>query len=511
MQFSRIGACAFMLGVLWGCSGSDGASGANGPVGAGEAEANTGASKDPASVPDSAAEPQAAAAENVVTLKISNVADFVYVTVNGIRRKVVPVGGSVDETISGWFLPGTNRVRVQSVNTKVRGSYSVQIRIDGSIAVNATCSSTPCKSGVKGGAGILFDQTYDIVTPKRPPARKLTVNGTTGGKIYINDAFTGASAPTTFTLPQGEYLVGLGVEEGTTNAYAGQYYEQSVQLGTSNQTVTPSAKPKLGFPNHTRVALLPIRRVFHGDSTPENTGVLSDEDISLMHGQTKATNTGYVEPFSYGLTTWDIDLRPTVEDTPMYRPAANDQAGDVDRFLSESGLTSLQQTYDIIVYYYSDYTATGAPVVNTPCCFWGIGQSIWFSNGGMRDADASPDSPNIYLLHESLHDYESYNEWRLGIYNGVDGTHGATIHGYVRGENGEPDFAKFYRDLMRNQVAEINTMRSGVDSPRPTSADLWVGVFDTMRRGVDWQLAESGAAPLGQAVPRGQRLVPPTR
>jgi hypothetical protein len=506
MMYSRIGTCAFALGVLWGCSSTDGMIRANG---AGEPESNSGSTEDRGSVLGDAAQQPAAAAENVVTLKVGSVDDFLYLTVNGVRRKVVPVNGSVDETISSWFLPGTNRVRVQAVNTKVAASYSVQIRVDGALAVDANCSNAPCKSGVKGGAGILFDQTYDVITPNRPSARKLTVNGTAGGKIYINDAFTGASAPATFTLPQGNYLVGLGVGEGTANAYAGQYHEQSVQLGTSDQTVTPSTKPKLAFPNHTRVALLPIRRAVHGDSTPQNTGVLTEKDISLMHGQTKATNTGYVQPFSYGLTTWDIDLLPTVEDTPMYRPADNETAGDVERFLRESGLTSLQQTYDIIIYYYSEFTATGARVENAPCCFWGIGQSIWFSNGGMRDAGASPNSPNIYLLHESLHDYESYNEWRLGFYLGADGTHGATTHGYVHGENGEPDFAKFYRDLMRNQVAEVNTMRGGVDSPRPRSADLWVGVFDTMRRDVDWQTSASNAVPLGQLVPRGQPLVPP--
>jgi len=507
MRYSTIGTCAFTLSVLWACSSSDGA---NRPSRAGDPEAAAAGAEDPASVLDDAPQ-EAAAAENVVTLKVGSVDDFVYVTVNGIRRKVVPVNGAVDETISSWFMPGKNRVRVQAVNTVAGASYSVQIRVDGSLALDANCANAPCKAGVTGGAGILFDQTYDIVTPNRPPARTLTVNGTAGGKIYINDAFTGASAPATFTLPQGEYLVGLGVGEGNPNGYAGQYYEQSVQLGTSNQTVTPSARPKLAFPNHTRVALLPIRRAFHGDSTPENTGVLSDEDITLMHGQTIATNTGYVQPFSYGLTTWDVALLATVEDTPFYRPADPQKEADVDRFLSESGLKSLQQAYDIIVYYYSVYTASGALVTNSPCCYWGLGQSIWFSNNGMRDQGVSPNSPNIYLLHESLHDYESYNDWRLRFYNGAEGTHGATIHGYLRGENSEPDFAKFYRELMRNQVAEVNTMRGGVDSPRPTNADLWVGVFDTMRRDVDWQSPASTTVPLAELAPRAQPVVPTMR
>ena len=51
----------------------------------------------------------------------------------------------------------------------------------------------------------------------------------------------------------------------------------------------------------------------------------------------------------------------------------------------------------------------------------------------------------------------------------------------------------------RDKVAEVNTMRNGVawSDARPTTPDMWVGLFDTMRRGVNWQstpLAVAAAA-----------------
>jgi hypothetical protein len=432
------------------------------------------------------------ASQNVVTLDVTNVDDFLYVTVNGVRRKVVPWQSNQSQTISDWFVPGVNTVRIQAVNTGGPASYSVQLAVDGATVVSASCASAPC-TALPGGNGIVFDQTYQVTTPNRPAARTLTVNGTAGGQIYLNDGYTGFTAPHTFTLPQGSYVVGLGVGEGTPGAYVGQYYEQTAQLGASNVTVTPSAGAPLSFPNHTKIALLPIRNTLTG-TDPQNTGVLTDNDITVMFGQTLATREQYVKPFSYGLTTWDVDLLPTVENTPLHRNADSGDAGDADRLLAEAGLTSLKTTYDSIIYFYSKYTSSGTEVVNGPCCFWGGGQGIWFPNHTTRGG-ASANEPNVYLLHESLHDYESYNDSRLHFYNGADGLHGAGTHGYVGGQNGEADFLLFYRRFMRNQVAEVNTMRGGVNwtSGTPTSGDLWIGVFDTMRRDVNWQTAGAAA------------------
>ncbi|HLV66022.1 MAG TPA: hypothetical protein VKY73_09415 [Polyangiaceae bacterium] len=436
---------------------------------------------------------------STVRVSVSGVDDFVYLSVNGLRRKVVPLGSTIsDLDISDWFVAGTNSLRVQAIDTGEPSSYTVQVTVDGVTVVNESCSSGPCQPGMLPGRGIVFDQTYSIVTPNRPPAEMLTVNGTAGGAIYIDDAYTGHVVPHTFALPPGGYIVGVGVGEGFTNQYVGEFYEEQVTLEDTAVSIEPTAGSPLAFPNHTKVALLPIRTTYHGDDAPENTGVLTQSDIDVMHGQTIATRDAYVEPFSYGLTTWDIDLLPVVEDTPLHRAAASNLSPDIGRFLDESGLRSLESEYDIIIYFFSKFTASGAPVANDPCCWWGINQLIAFPNHLTRDPNWPETRPNFYLLHESLHDYESYNQWRLFFYNGADGTHGGGTHGYPGGGNGEEDFLFFYRRFMRNQVAELNTMRGGVDfgSQPATSADLWVGVFDTMRRDVDW-----GGALLASGVP----------
>jgi hypothetical protein len=427
---------------------------------------------------------------SVVTLNVSGVDDFVYVTVNGIRRKVVPINQSVSNLdISSWFRGGANSLRLQAVNTGGPASYSAQVLVNGSVVVDATCANAPCNPATPPGTGILFDQTYSISTPNRPAASTLTVNGTAGGKIYLNDAFTGLTVPGSFTLPQGSYTVGLGVGEGTTGAYQGQYHEQTVTLGASALTVTPSQTPPLALPNHTRIALLPIRQAIHGSGGPTNTGILSNSDITVMHGNILATRDAWVKPFSYGTTTWDVDLLSTVENTPIYRGPDPLDVPDAGRFLQEAGLTSLEQTYDIIVYFMSKFTASGAVVANDPCCFWGGGQLIAFPNHLTRSPDWPATRPNVYFLHESLHDYESYNDGRLHFYNGADGLHGGEEHGYFGGDGGEEDFLQYMRRFMRNQLAELNTMRGGVafNQTPPTNADLWVGVFDTMRRDVNWQ------------------------
>jgi hypothetical protein len=94
-----------------------------------------------------------------------------------------------------------------------------------------------------------------------------------------------------------------------------------------------------------------------------------------------------------------------------------------------------------------------------------------------------------------LHNYEQYNQFNLHFYNGVQGMHGDNEHGYYSGDNEELDFALYQRVYIRGQVAELSSMRADVSVPAPAErADLWVGVFDTIRRGYDPNGASSFAA-----------------
>ena len=400
----------------------------------------------------------------VVRLDVTNVDDYLYVTVNGIRRKVTPLFQDVvNLDVSSWFFGGTNTVRIQAIDRGAPASYSFQLRVDGQVVSSESCANAPCEP-VAGGAGILFDRTYQVSTPNRPAARTLTVNGPSGSRIYLNDAYTGFSAPRSFTLPQGSYMVGLGVGEGSFGAYTGQFYEQTVQLAAGPVTVNPAQGTALNFPNHTRIALLPIRQTIHGAGGPANTGILAATDVTNMQTRIAATNQQWVRPFSYGLTTWDVDVLPIVENTALVVPDP-DSPPQTGEFLAAANLTSLRETYDIIFFLYSEFTASGALVATPPCCWWGGGQEMMFKNGLAREV-GQQNQPTWVILHEAMHCYDSYNQDRLHYYVGADGTHGGGVHAYDENQGGEPDFLMFLRHYMRNQVAELNTMRSQVPTPR---------------------------------------------
>ena len=422
-----------------------------------------------------------------VRLSVSSVDDFVYVWVNGVRRKVYGIGQADTELdVSSWFANGSNSVRIQAVNTGLGVSYSVQLKVNGSTMVNESCFAEPC-SALPAGSGIVLDKTFSINTVG-PARQTVTANGISGGKLYLNDQYTGLTVPTSLSLPQGSYTFGLGVSTDVPGSSTGQFYERAVQVAGSPLTVNVSQNAPLNQPNHTRVAILPIRTTIHGAGGVDNTGVLLDSEIPIMQGQAVAARDVLLEPYSYNLTTWDIDVLPVVENTPLHRDADSASAPNAGQFLSDAGLTSLYQTYDQIVLFYSKFKQDGSQVANPPCCFWAWGQEISFMNHMTRGGWSS-DYPNLYLLHESLHDYESYQIGPLHKYNGIDGTHGAGAHGYAFQEDGEEDFLKFYRRFIRGQVVELDAMRSGISwpSPEPASGDLLIGVFDVMRRDVNWQ------------------------
>lgn len=428
---------------------------------------------------------------NTVKLTVSGVDDFLYVWVNGVRRKVYGWGqGDTDLDVSSWFGNGSNTVRIQAVNTGGPVGYSVQLKVNASTVINASCFTEPC-GGLPAGSGIVFDQTYTVSTPFGLARQNLTATGVAGGKLYLNDQYTGLTVPTTLSLPQGTYTLGLGTSNDAPGAHTGAFYERSVVLGNAAQSVNVSQNAPLATPNHTSIAILPIRQAIHGAGGPSNTGVLIDSDISTLNSQAIAAREQYLKPFSYGLTTWDITVLPTVETTPLYRAADPGAAPDTGRFLNEAGLNYLNSQYDMVVFLYSKFTSTGADVTDSPCCFWGGGQAISFMNYTTRPSSGyAVNYPNVYLLHEAFHAYDSYSVARLFKYTGADSTHGSDEHGYFFGDEGEEDFVAYYRDYERGQVKELKTMRVGSTWPsRPTTADLYVGEFDVMRRDVNWNAA----------------------
>lgn len=428
---------------------------------------------------------------NSVKLSVSGVDDFVYVWVDGVRRKVYGIGLSdTDLDVSSWFGNGSNTVRIQAVNTGGPPGYSVQLKVNGTTVINESCFAEPC-SALPVGSGIVLDKTFTVSTPFGLARQNLTATGVAGGKLYLNDQFTGLTVPATLSLPQGTYTLGLGASNDTPGAHTGAFYERTVVLGNAAQSVNVSQNAPLATPNHTSIAILPIRTTIHGAGGVNDTGVLINSDISTLNSQTIAAREQYLKPFSYGLTTWDITVLPTVENTPLYRDADGGAPPDTTRFLNEAGLTSLNSQYDMVVFLYSKFKADGTQVTDSPCCFWGGGQAISFMNHTTRPSSGwAVDYPNVYLLHESFHAYDSYSTQRLFKYTGADSTHGSDEHGYFFNDEGEEDFVAYYRDYERGQVKELNTMRVGTTWPsRPTTSDLYVGEFDVMRRDVNWNAA----------------------
>ncbi len=437
-------------------------------------------------------------AASKVEIEVSQgVDDFVYASVDGIRKKVWYIGDPdqgrrVD--VTGWFGAGDHALRLQAINTVGPASYGVRVWVDGALALDAPCPANVC-NGTDAPRGIILDRTLTLTTPGQPAAQAVRITSAAPGKLYVDDAFTGltttgTAVPVSLSLPPGEHTIGLGVSDDSPPDYTGSFFERTVTLGEAGVDLDFNSASPLPVQERTTIALVPVRNFIVDTFPADERGVLDDADVSDLDALSQATRDEWLEPFSYGLVSWDLDLLPVVEDVALHA-RTHDGIPDADAFLKSAGLESLREQYEIVLLYYDVFDADGSVlrgVVNgLPVDFtvsaWGGGGLIWF-NTFWVSTYGDPTGPNPALLHESLHNYEGYNEGRTHFYNGADGMHGDDEHGYRSGDGGELDFALYQRLFMRNQVAELNTTRVGlpVSSP-PPRADLWVGVFDTMRGG----------------------------
>lgn len=415
-----------------------------------------------------------------VEMRVSGVDDFVYLFVNGLRRKVWHYGGGDQGQIidvTPWFRNGENTVRVQAMNTGGPANYAIELWVDGSLILDESCPTAECASN-DAEQGILLNEERIVDLDGLPAAQTVTVSSATPGALFINGQYSGLSTPASLSLPPGDYTFGLGQSDDTPGSYTGRFSEQEVTVGTCPQQVdlTNASTPST---NLTDVAILPVRYTLHG---PDDLGVLTDSDIPRMLDQAQDTAEIWVEPFSYGLTDWNVTVLPVADSATMER--VGDGAPDTGQFLRDAGLVSLNDQYDMIMFLYSSHQADGSRVDNPPGAIWAGGQHISYDTGWLRAIPLGQPSEGLY--HEALHVYEWYNASLHGFYNGVDGLHGAEEHGYVAQQNGEGDWLAFYRPYVRNQVAEVATMRIGeVPDSIPQDPDLFVGLFDTMRYGTD--------------------------
>lgn len=422
-------------------------------------------------------------APSLIELRVSNVNDFVYVVVNGIRKQVFYGGDpqlGVRQNITSWFAAGNNTVRVFAINFGDNSSHSVELWQDGTLIANEQASSA------SSPGGILLDKTFTVTRREGPALQSVTLTSATPGSAYVDNVYVGAT-PVTITVVPGTFTFGLGVSQDSPPAYSGSYYEQTVTVAASDtpQTIALGTGAPLPVQKTDRVVVIPIQNTYNyvpalGRGDVSNNGLVKDADITALAAQFTATRDIWFRPFSYGLASWDVTFLPMVTTTPL-RENSPDWL-DLDGFLVEAGLQSLKSQYDHIVFFFSQEKADGTSVADRYGPVFAVGkQYVGFQ--AAYTGLAGPGGANAYLLHEMLHNYEWFDNWVLHRYSGVAGLHGANQHGYYsEGAAGETDYIKFYRGFIRGQLAELSVFRSDVSWPSvPATGDLYTGVFDALR------------------------------
>jgi hypothetical protein len=426
----------------------------------------------------------AATASSLVEIQAANVDDLLTITVNQIRRKVWRINGPdlnqrID--ISSWFGAGNNTIRIQNANTGGPAGYQFQLWVDGQQVINDSAAIDPAL------VAIAVDKTLTVNTPNRPAFRTVSLTSSTPGPVYVDSVYIGSSTPlNNLTMPQGSYKLGLGVSQDTPPNYTGSFYEQTVTVGATQPTsINLTSGSPLPLQKTNSVVVIPIRDTYNyvtalGRPDVSNASTLLPADVAALTPQITATRDAWFKPFTYGLATWNVTTLPMVTNVPLLEVSPDNV--DLDGFLVSAGLTGLKQQYDRIVFYYSQQRADGTDVVDPIGFVFALGrQYVGFQASYTRIV--APGLPSPYILHEFMHNHEAYNFDVLGLYNGIAGLHGAGQHGYQgEGSSGETDFVKFYRRYLRSQIAELDGMNIDTQWPSiPTTADMWLGLFQTVR------------------------------
>ncbi len=421
---------------------------------------------------------------SLIELRAPLVDDVAFLEVNGLRHSVGYWGQPAAEAsawrdVSSWFSNGTNRVRLLAINTGGPQALEFQLRLNGTTIVDIDCQTFGCESRPDGG--VILDQRIDLPALTLPPSRTVTVTSPVPGKLYVNDQYTGFTTPATLTLPAGTHRLGLGVSNDVPTALAGRFHEESVVVAGQNLNVTLGDEPALASQYAARIAILPMRRARALDSG--GLAVLTDAQISRFASQFAATREAWVKPFSYGLQTWDITLLPTEEQLEMVGTTFDSFPDHACEVLGTSKYSNLLSQYDVVMVHLSNFDeqrgveiGRGSAGMGGRC---GQIQAHW-------GAALAPNAPSPVILHELLHSYESHHQSVLGGYNGLNGLHGAEVHGFQSdGSQGERDWVEWYRYFIRGQVAERADQSATVNLPSPvTNPDYFVGTFASFRRGL---------------------------
>lgn len=418
---------------------------------------------------------------SVIEIRAPLVDDIAFLQVNGVMHRVGYWGqpdNSAWRDVSSWFAAGTNNVRLFAMNTGGPQNLQFEMRLNGGTVFSVDCAVDGCEPRPDGG--VFVDHVISLPQLTLPPARTVSVAGPSGGKLYLNDDYTGLSTPATLTLPPGSYRLGLGVSNDTPGAYTGSYFEEGVVVSGQNVAVTLGDQPALGLRDTTRVAILPIRRARALDSG--GLAILEDADITRFSSQFARTRDAWVRPFSYGLTTWNITTLPVEEQLEMVANTWQSFPDHACEMLNQPKYQTLLSQYDVVMMFYSNFDAQRGIEI-------GRGDAGMGGRCGQIQAhvgrEFGPTRPNPVILHEMLHSSEAHHHSVLSRYNGVDGLHGAEEHGYPENtSDGEIHYVQWYRHFMRGQIPERFDMVTGVTFPAIVpNPSYFVGPFATFRHG----------------------------
>jgi len=436
------------------------------------------------------------AAVSKVEIRVPAVQDLVYLQINGLRKRVAwsgQYGASsapwIDAT--SWFVGGQNSARLQATAWNRGGTFQFEMRVDGGAVATYSCAGGGCAND--SGAGIYFDKPLIVPSLNLPAAQSVRVVSSEGGRIYVDDEYTGLTSPATLKLPRGTYKIGMGVSSDIAPNYAGRFYEQTVSVGASPVYLDMGTQnAPLPKQNTTRIAVLPVKYASMDDRP--GPGILTQAMVDNLAKQIETTRSKVFVPFSYGLSDWNVTVLPLETDLAIHAPAALDVIDHSGDILNTPKYRNLTSQYDFIVVVHSTYDADGnfIPSMGNRAGSGGqvIGYPInWSWPWGWNH-------PLDGLLHEILHQYDSRQRDLQHLYTGVQELHGANAHGYTPYEGtwdtwySTEEWLTWYKDFIRGQAGETGAMMANIfPSSKPAFAPYYVGTFASIRYGMNasWQ------------------------
>jgi hypothetical protein len=434
-----------------------------------------------------------------VELRLFDIDDVVMVEVNGLRRGVYSIPNTPSRDtgrmdVTHWFARGSNQLRIIAANTGGPADVSIEVWVDGALQQGAACSDTTC-NGSDVPLGVFLDQKFDVSSENFPCAQQVCVYGGEEGQIYVDGFYTPIRAPGEVMLPAGTWAsiaVGSGTEDPPSDAgesfvHEGRMRQETIWIPDAPMDLDMT-NSFLVTPSDYKFLIVPIRGVAY---TNGDVGILPDDAAANLVPAIEATSVNKVLPFTYGQAKWSAEIHPTLE----YNATLNaDGFLPIDRpAMIAAGLDQARvDAANVTVWLYSTVDAHGQGVAAAPCCWWGGGgaNEIWIPSNGVFD----PTYSQYLLLHEWLHTLE--DDLAIAGYGGADGVHGSEEHGYTAWQNGEFDFAYYYRHWMRGRIPENGTY-VGANTP------LWIlGYYDRAPLPPENDLAAAPREPRPIVVPQ---------